>query len=318
MIGAISEVAMTPTMTNTKPLLVVVLGPTGSGKTDLAVALARHYNTEIISTDSRQFYIGMPIGTAQPDADQLAAVPHHFIADRKPEQELSAGGYEREALERLEELFGHHRVVVAVGGSGLYIDALCEGFDELPSQTAEIRATLMERLATEGLDSLVEELRVRDEEYWAVVDRRNPARIVRALEVCIASGLPYSAQRTATKRERPFEVVKIAIEWPREELYDRINRRVDMMVEAGLEAEARTLYHLRHLSSLQTVGYREFFDYFDGKIDREEAIELIKRNSRRYAKRQMTWFRRDTSTHYIGPNDVARAIEIVAARLENN
>lgn len=310
---ATSVVAMTPTTTNTKqrPLLIVVLGPTGSGKTDLAVTLARQYNTEIISTDSRQFYRGMPIGTAQPSAEQLALVPHHFIADRLPEEELSAGAYEREALERLEELFGRHDVVVAVGGSGLYIDALCEGFDELPCDTAEIRATLMERLTNEGLESLVEELRERDEAYWAVVDRCNPARIVRALEVCIASGKPYSEQRTSTRRERPFDIMKIGILWHREELYERINRRVDMMIEEGLEAEARSVYHLRHLSSLQTVGYREFFDYFDGKCSFEEAVELIKRNSRRYAKRQMTWFRRDDSIHWITPkeSDIAKLIE---------
>lgn len=309
---AISVVAMTPTMTNTnKPLLVVVLGPTGSGKTDLAVALARHFGAEIISTDSRQFYKGMPIGTAQPTAEQLTAAPHHFIADRLPEEELSAGGYEREALERLEELFARHDVAIAVGGSGLYIDALCEGFDDLPSDTREVREELMRRLSEEGLEALVEELRERDEAYWQVVDRRNPARIVRALEVCIASGQPYSAQRTATKRERPFDVVKLGVLWDREELYDRINRRVDMMVAEGLEEEARSLYHLRHLSSLQTVGYREFFDYFDGAISREEAIELIKRNSRRYAKRQMTWFRRDTSTRWLSPDELDKGIEIV-------
>lgn len=313
---ATSVVAMTPTMTNTKrPLLVVVLGPTGSGKTDLAVALARHFATEIISTDSRQFYRGMPIGTAQPTEEQLATVKHHFIADRLPEEELSAGGYEREALERLESLFKSHDMVVAVGGSGLYIDALCEGFDDLPSDTREVREELMQRLSTEGLEALVEELRVRDEEYWKVVDRRNPARIVRALEVCIASGKPYSTQRTATKRERPFDVVKIGVLWDREELYDRINRRVDMMVEEGLEQEARSVYHLRHLSSLQTVGYREFFDYFDGTTSREEAIELIKRNTRRYAKRQMTWFRRDTSTHWLAPDELDWAITLVEKAL---
>lgn len=308
---------MTPTTTNTKhrPLLVVVLGPTGSGKTDLAVTLARHFQTEIISTDSRQFYRGMPIGTAQPTPEQLAAVPHHFIADRLPEDELSAGGYEREALERLESLFERHEVVVAVGGSGLYIDALCEGFDDLPSDTSAIRTALMERLATDGLESLVEELRKLDEEYWEVVDRRNSARVVRALEVCIASGKPYSQQRTSTRKERPFDVVKIGVLWDREELYDRINRRVDMMIEEGLEQEARSVYHLRHLSSLQTVGYREFFEFFDGNISREEAVELIKRNTRRYAKRQMTWFRRDTTTRWLTPDELHRAVDIVEERL---
>lgn len=301
----------TTTNISRKPLLVVVVGPTGSGKTDLAVALARHFHTEIISTDSRQFYIGMPIGTAQPTAEELAAVPHHFIADRQPEAELSAGGYEREALERLDGLFERHPLVVAVGGSGLYIDALCCGFDELPSNTAEVRASLMERLESEGLDALCRELQQRDPDYYDVVDRKNPARVVRALEVCIASGLPYSAQRTATKRPRPFDVVKIGIDWPREQLYDRINRRVDLMMEAGLEAEARGVYHLRHLSSLQTVGYRELFDYFDGTISLDEAVELIKRNSRRYAKRQMTWFRRDEHIHWLSPGDIDGAIGIV-------
>lgn len=295
--------------------LVVIVGPTGSGKTDLAIEVARHFGTEILSTDSRQFYKGMPIGTAQPSAEQLAAVNHHFIADRLPEQELSAGGYEREALERLGDLFEHHNVVVAVGGSGLYIDALCYGFDELPSDTAHIRAELMQRLGSEGLEALVEELRARDEAYWQVVDRCNPARVIRALEVCIASGRPYSEQRTAIRRSRPFRTVKIGLLWPREELYDRINRRVDIMVGDGLEDEARSVSHLRHLSSLQTVGYREFFDHFDGKITREEAIDLVKRNSRRYAKRQMTWFRRDESIHWIDRCNAQEAIEVVERAL---
>ena len=303
---------MTPTTTNTKrPLLVVVLGPTGSGKTGLAVALARHFGAEIISTDSRQFYKGMAIGTAQPTPEELAAAPHHFIADRLPEEELSAGGYEREALARLEELFSRNDIDIAVGGSGLYIDALTEGFDELPCDTADIRAALMGRLASQGLESLCEELRERDPDYWAVVDRKNPARVVRALEVCIASGLPYSAQRTATKRQRPFDIVKIGIDWPREELYDRINRRVDQMIAEGLEQEARALYHLRHLSSLQTVGYRELFDHFDGTTSREEAIELIKRNSRRYAKRQMTWFRRDSEIRWFAPSETDAMIDFL-------
>lgn len=302
---------MSTNLTRHKKTLVVVLGPTGSGKTDLAVALAQHLSCEIISTDSRQFYKGMAIGTAQPSADQLATVPHHFIADRSPEQELSAGAYEREALARLEQLFERHDVVIAVGGSGLYIDALCNGFDELPCDTAHIRAELMQRLADEGLESLSQQLAQLDPDYYQVVDRHNPARIVRALEVCLASGRPYSEQRTATKRPRPFDILRIGIEWPREELYERINRRVDMMIEEGLEAEARSVYHLRHLSSLQTVGYREMFDYFDGTISREEAIELIKRNSRRYAKRQMTWFRRTADIEWVTKKDIEKAKQIV-------
>ena len=291
--------------------LVVIVGPTGSGKTDLAVALARHLGCEIISTDSRQFYKGMPIGTAQPDAEQLAAAKHHFIADRTPSDDLSAGEYEKEALARLDEIFSRHDWAVAVGGSGLYIDALCNGFDDLPNDTAEIRAELMRRLESEGLESLCEELKLRDEAHYNVVDRHNPARVVRALEVCIASGRPYSKQRTAPKHPRPFRIVKIGLNWPREELYERINLRVELMIEAGLEAEAKALYPLRHLNALQTVGYKELFEWFDGTTSREEAIELIKRNSRRYAKRQMTWFRLDEAIHWIERNSTDQALEII-------
>ena len=308
---ATSEV-MTHTMTNTKrPTLIVVVGPTGSGKTDLAVEIARRLGTEIISTDSRQFYRGLAIGTAQPEEEHLAAVRHYFIADREPTDDLSAGGYEREALERLEEIFRTHSTAVAVGGSGLYIDALCRGFDDLPSDTAEVRAELMRRLEEEGLNSLVEELRTRDEAHWRVVDRHNPARVIRALEVCITSGRPYSEQRTAPQHQRPFDIVKIGIDWPREELYERINLRVDLMMAAGLEEEARKVYPLRHLNSLQTVGYKEMFEWFDGNITREEAVELIKRNSRRYAKRQMTWFRRDESIHWIERKNIEQAWSII-------
>ena len=293
----------------------MVVGPTGSGKTDLAVELARRLGTEIISTDSRQFYRGMAIGTAQPEEHHLEAVRHHFVADRNPEDDLSSGGYEREALERLEQIFRTHTTAVAVGGSGLYIDALCRGFDDLPSDTAEVRTELMQRLEKEGLESLVEELRTRDEDYWEVIDRHNPARVVRALEVCIATGRPYSEQRTSPQHKRPFNILKIALQWPREELYDRINRRVDLMMEAGLEEEARRLYPLRHLNALQTVGYKELFEWFDGNISREEAVELIKRNSRRYAKRQMTWFRRDESIHWIERGDINQAWSVVEKEL---
>lgn len=302
-------------MNTKRPTLIVILGPTGSGKTDLAVEIARTLGTEIISTDSRQFYQGMAIGTAQPEREHLEAVKHHFIADRLPSDDLSAGAYEREALERLDEIFRTHSTAVAVGGSGLYIDALCKGFDDLPCDTAEVRAELMRRLEEEGLESLAEELRTRDSAHWEVVDRHNPARVIRALEVCIASGRPYSEQRTAAQKHRPFDVVKIGICWPREELYERINLRVDLMMEAGLEQEARALYPLRHLNALQTVGYKEMFEWFDGNVSREEAVELIKRNSRRYAKRQMTWFRRDEEICWVERKNIAGALAIVAEKL---
>ena len=273
--------------------LIVVVGATGSGKTDLSLRLATHFAAPILSTDSRQVYRGIPIGTAQPTAEQLATAEHHFIASHALDDNFNCGEYEVQALARLEELFQKHNTVVAVGGSGLYIQALCEGMDDLPQADEELRQRLAERLQNEGIESLAAELQRLDPVYYEQVDRCNPSRVLRAIEVCLQTGKPYSSLRTGERRKRDFNIVKVGIDWERATLYDRINRRVDMMIDEGLEAEALAVYPLRHLNSLQTVGYREMFDYFDGKITREEAIELIKRNSRRYAKRQMTWFRRD-------------------------
>lgn len=273
--------------------LIVVVGATGSGKTDLSLRLATHFAAPILSTDSRQVYRGIPIGTAQPTAEQLATAEHHFIASHALDDNFNCGEYEVQALARLEELFQKHNTVVAVGGSGLYIQALCEGMDDLPQADEELRQRLAERLQNEGIESLAAELQRLDPIYYEQVDRCNPSRVLRAVEVCLQTGKPYSSLRTGERRKRDFNIVKVGIDWERATLYDRINRRVDMMIDEGLEAEALAVYPLRHLNSLQTVGYREMFDYFDGKITREEAIELIKRNSRRYAKRQMTWFRRD-------------------------
>ena len=286
-------------MTMSTKYLIVIVGPTGSGKSDLAIEIAERYGAPIISTDSRQFYRGIPIGTAQPDAEQLQRVEHHFIASHDLKQEFNCGAYETEALAKLDELYRKHDVVVAVGGSGLYIKALCEGMDSLPEAEPELSEELAHRLRSEGLESLCEELRQRDPAYYEEVDRNNPARVLRALEVCITTGLPYSSMRTGEKRQRPFNIIKLGIDMERERLYERINRRVDVMMQQGLEQEARAVYHLRTLNSLQTVGYREMFDYFDGTTSRDEAIELIKRNSRRYAKRQMTWFRRDEEIKWV-------------------
>ena len=294
--------------------LLVVVGPTGAGKTDLSIRLALHYGAPILSTDSRQVYRGMPIGTAQPSVDHLQAVEHHFIASHDLTDNLNCGEYEVQALARLEELFADHDWVVAVGGSGLYVRALCEGMDDLPQADEPLRRELEHRLAEEGLGALAEELRELDPEYCRTADLNNPARVMRALEVCLQTHMPYSRQRTGERRPRPFEIVKIGIDLPRDVLYDRINRRVDRMLADGLEAEARALYPYRELNALKTVGYREFFDYFDGRIGYDEAVELIKRNSRRYAKRQLTWFRRDSEIRWFAPDDDAAIIAYVGSK----
>ena len=306
------------TMSSKQPTLIVIVGPTGSGKTSLAVTLARHYSAPIISTDSRQFYRGLPIGTAQPTAEELSLAEHHFIADREVDDDFNSGRYEQEALARLDELFKRHDVVVAVGGSGLYIQALCEGMDNLPEANEELRQSLKQHLESEGIEPLFEELRRLDPAYAEVVDRHNPSRIMRALEVCITSGKPYSHQRKGEKQQRPFRIVKIGTDLPRDVLYERINLRVDMMISEGLEAEARAMLPKRELNSLQTVGYREMFDYFDGRCSLDEAIELIKRNSRRYAKRQMTWFRRDGDIAWFSPHDIEPIISHIDTKILQN
>ena len=292
----------------------MVVGPTGSGKSALAVKLATRLCAPIISTDSRQVFRGMPIGTAQPTREELAAAKHYFIADREVEDDFNCGKYETEALALLERLFTENDYVVAVGGSGLYVQALCEGMDDLPDADPAIRENLKQRLEREGLESLVAELRTLDAKYAEEVDICNPARVMRALEVCLATGRPYSEQRKGVTAERPFNIIKIGTDMPRDVLYDRINRRVDMMVEEGLEAEARTMYPKRHLNALQTVGYRELFEYFDGNCSFEEAVELVKRNSRRYAKRQLTWFRRDAQTVWFNPSNLDAILEYIKSK----
>ena len=301
----------TTTMSTKRGTLIVVVGPTGSGKSALAVKLAQHYNAPVISTDSRQVFRNMAIGTAQPTTEELAAAKHYFIADREVEDDFNCGKYEVEALALLEGLFAENRYVVAVGGSGLYIQALCEGMDSLPEADDALRAELKARLENEGLEVLADELRRLDPKYAEEVDIQNPARVMRALEVCITTGRPYSEQRVGKVAERPFNIVKVGTDMPRDVLYERINRRVDMMVEQGLVAEAMAMYPKRHLNALQTVGYRELFEHFDGNCSLDEAIELIKRNSRRYAKRQLTWFRRDESTGWYSPDDIEGVVAFI-------
>ncbi len=301
----------TTILTMSSKRLIVIVGTTGSGKTDLSIDLAVHYGTPILSTDSRQFYRGLPIGTAQPNDEQLQKVEHHFIASNDIKQHLNCGEYETQALALLDKLFLQYDYVLAVGGSGLYVRALCEGLDDLPQADEKLRGELTERLAAEGLESLATQLKTLDPVYYGTVDRNNPARVVRALEVCLQSGVPYSQLRTGARQPRNFDIVKVGIELPREELYTRIDSRVERMLADGLEAEARTMYPYRDLPALQTVGYREFFDYFDGKTTYAETVELIKRNSRRYAKRQLTWFRRDGEIRWFAPSETGAIIRYI-------
>lgn len=298
-------------MTTSTERLVVIVGPTGSGKTDLSIRIALHYGAPILSTDSRQMYRGMPVGTAQPTFEQLQAVEHHFIASHDIGDNLSCGEYETQAIACLEKLFAEHDCVVAVGGSGLYVKALCEGMDDLPQADENLRRELAVRLEAEGLEALAAQLGTLDPDYYEAVDRNNPARVVRALEVCLQTGRPYSQLRTGMRRKRGFDIVKVGVDLPREALYERIDRRVDRMLADGLEAEARAMYSYRHLNALQTVGYREFFDYFDGRISYDQAVELIKRNSRRYAKRQLTWFRRDPEIRWFRPDETDSIISYI-------
>jgi tRNA dimethylallyltransferase len=272
--------------------LIYVAGPTGVGKTALSLALAKHYKTEIVSCDSRQFYKEMKIGTAVPSAEELASVPHHFIQYESVTNPVSVGEYEKQALEKLKTLFEKHERIILTGGSGLFAQALMEGLDEFPDIPDEVKMQLRVFHQTHGLHGLQELLRDQDPTHYRNVDRQNPLRLMRALEVCFASGAPYSSFLGKSKAKRSFDSQVIVLHQPREILYDRINQRVDQMIEEGLEEEVKQLEAHKDLGSLRTVGYQEWWDYFAGKNDKEATILEIKRNTRRYAKRQITWFNR--------------------------
>ena len=283
--------------------LVLILGPTGVGKTELSLRVAEHYGCPILSCDSRQVFRGIPVGTAAPTAEEQARVKHYFVAVRELEEDYNAGRYERDALELLDKLFRTHRTVVMTGGSMLYADAVCNGLDDLPAVPAEIRAEVSRRYEEQGLAWLQSEVQRLDPAYWETVDRSNPARLAHCLELCMTTGRPYSSLRSGIVRQRPFRVLKIGLARPRAELYERINRRVLQMVENGLVEEAEAVYPKRRLNSLQTVGYRELFAYMDGEYDLNRAIELIQQNTRHYAKRQMTWFKRDKQIQWLNADD---------------
>ncbi|MFT4645985.1 MAG: tRNA dimethylallyltransferase [Planctomycetota bacterium] len=292
--------------------LICILGPTASGKTSLAIEIAKRFNTEIISTDSRQFYKEMNIGTAKPNKEELAAVKHHFIDCLSIEKKYTAGDFEHDALETITELHKKNDVVVLAGGSGLYINAILFGIDPFPEISKEIREKILNLYKTEGLESIKDVLRKLDPEFYCEVDLDNPRRIMRAIEVCWASETTYSSFRKKEAKQRDFKVIKIAYDYEREELYKRIEKRVDIMLKEGLEAEVKGLEPYKELLSLQTIGYKEFFNYFDGIIDKERAIELVKQNSRRYAKRQLTWFRKDEEINWIKPGiDLQRLFEMI-------
>ena len=296
-----------------KPTLVVVVGPTAVGKTELSIRLAQHYGTEIVSADARQCFRETTIGTAKPTGEERERVRHHLVDFLSVEQSYNAKQYERDALEALADIYHRKSWAIAIGGSGLYVKTLCHGIDDLPEVSAGLREQLRERWQSEGLPPLVAELARVDPDYHAVADRQNHRRVLRALEVYYSTGLPYSAFRDQQpKAVRPFRILTVGLTMPRAVLYERIERRVDQMIAAGLVEEARSLYPWRHHQALRTVGYQEIFPVFDGKYDISEAIRLIKRNTRRYAKRQLTWFRQDPAVHWvdagIGIDELARQI----------
>ncbi|MBK6410917.1 MAG: tRNA (adenosine(37)-N6)-dimethylallyltransferase MiaA [Flavobacteriales bacterium] len=287
-------------------LLVVIGGPTASGKTKVAASMAKHFGTEVISGDSRQFYRAMRIGTARPSEEELLGVKHHFLGHLELNQTWSAGEFARQAEPVLQELLGDHGIAVLVGGSGLYLDAFCNGLDPMPMADHAVREKLQHRFQQHGLPDLLAELDRLDPTISTVIDRNNPQRVIRALEVCIVSGKPFSAQHKGHRQRTDIRVLRIAMDVPRTELYANIDARVDQMIADGLEEEVRSLLPHRELNALRTVGYREFFEHFDGKLSREAAIELIKQHTRNYAKRQMTWLRREKAWKWTKPDDLER------------
>ncbi|MEI6049308.1 MAG: tRNA (adenosine(37)-N6)-dimethylallyltransferase MiaA [Bacteroidota bacterium] len=298
-------------------ILIVLLGPTGVGKTDISIDLAARFNCEIISADSRQFFREMSIGTAVPADHQLNAAQHHFIRFLSARDYYSSSLFERDVLDLLPRLFEKTNIALMTGGSGMYIDAVCNGIDDIPDVEPSVREKYISLYSEEGIEGLRIALKMADPEHYAKVDLRNYKRIIRALEICETTGSPYSSFLKKQKRERDFRIVKIGLQRTRDDLYNRINSRVDDMVISGLEEEARLLLEFRNLNALNSVGYREFFDFFDGKVSREKAIELIKRNSRRYAKRQITWWGKDNDIKWFHPEQIQEIIQYIVNKLNN-
>lgn len=300
----------------TMSALIVLIGPTGVGKTELSLRLAEQFRTSIISADSRQLYADLKIGTAAPTPEQLKRVPHYLVGTLKLTDYYSAARYEEEAITILDKLFREHEVVILTGGSMMYVDAICKGIDDIPTVDADTREIMLQRYETEDLESLCAELKLLDPEYYKIVDRKNPKRVIHALEICYMTGKTYTSFRTQKKKERPFRIIKVGLTRDRAELYDRINHRVDLMMEGGLLEEARSVYPYRALNSLNTVGYKEIFNYLDGTWELPFAVEKIKQNSRIYSRKQMTWFKRDEEIQWFRPEQEMEILEYIDSQLK--
>lgn len=296
--------------------LLVLIGPTGIGKTELSLRLAGLFHTCIVSADSRQLYADLKIGTAAPTAEERTRAEHHFVGTLKLTDYYSAAQYESDVMQLLDRLFRMHDTVLLTGGSMMYVDAVCKGIDDIPTVDEETRCTMLRKYEEEGLEQLCAELRLLDPDYYRIVDRKNPKRVIHALEICYMTGRTYTSYRTRQAKERPFRIVKVGLTRAREELYDRINRRVLRMVDEGLVEEARRVLPYRHLNSLNTVGYKEMFRYLDGDWTLDFAIEKIQQNSRIYSRKQMTWFRRDEEIRWFHPDQEDEIVAYIRQRIE--
>lgn len=298
-----------------KKTLIVLIGPTGVGKTDLSIKIAEKYGSPIISADSRQLYSDLKIGTAAPTEEYLKRVKHYFVGTLKLTDYYSAAQYESEVISLLEDLFKRNNTILLTGGSMMYIDAICKGIDDIPTVDSETRLMMMEKYEKEGLDRLCAELKLLDPEYYSTVDLKNPKRVIHALEICYMTGKTYTSFRTGNKKQRPFDIIKIGLCRDREELYERINKRVDIMIKEGLVDEVKSVYEYRNLNSLNTVGYKEIIQYLEGNCTLEFAIEKIKQNSRIYSRKQMTWFKRDNDITWFHPDKEEEIMEFIESKL---
>lgn len=302
-------------MSKNKHNLIVLVGPTGVGKTELSLNIAEAYNSPIISADSRQLYSDLKIGTAAPTAEQMKRVKHYFVGTLQLTDYYSAAQYEMEVVKVLDSLFQEKNTILLTGGSMMYVDAVCKGIDDIPTVDDDTRKMMMEKYEKQGLEQLCNELKLLDPEYYSIVDLKNPKRVIHALEICYMTGKTYTSFRTGNKKERPFNIIKIGLSREREELYERINKRVDIMIEEGLIDEVKSVYEHKNLNSLNTVGYKEIIKYLDGEWDLQFAIEKIKQNSRIYSRKQMTWFKRDEEIKWLHPDNVKEIMEYINYRI---